>query len=223
MFFFPIGCSILALFILFFPIFLLLLFLDVVTFGFERLGISPGVTVALLLAMLIGSIINIPISIRTVEYSRYRYFGWFQVPVRQEYGLAINLGGTIIPTGVFIYLLFKALLLPTLLATALMIMICKFLTRPVPGRGLAIPMIIPPVLATAFALLLGGDFAPQVAYISGVLGTLIGGDLLNLVRALKLGAGIASIGGAGVFDGISLVGIFSVVLTAISPPFSIPW
>ena len=223
MFFFPIGCSILALFILFFPIFLLLLFLDVVTFGFERLGISPGVTVALLLAMLIGSIINIPISIRTVEYSRYRYFGWFQVPVRQEYGLAINLGGTIIPTGVSIYLLFKAPLLPTLLATALMILICKFLTRPVPGRGLAIPMIIPPVLATAFALLLGGDFAPPVAYISDVLGTLLGGDLLNLGRARKLGAGIASIGGTEVFDGISLVGIFSVVLTAISTPFSIPW
>ena len=223
MFFFPIGCSILALFILFFPIFLLLLFLDVVTFGFERLGISPGVTVALLLAMLIGSIINIPISMRTVEYSRYCYFGWFQVPVRQEYGLAINLGGTIIPTGVSIYLLFKAPLLPTLLATALMIMICKFLTRPVPGRGLAIPMIIPPVLATAFALLLGGDFAPPVAYISDVLGTLLGGDLLNLGRARKLGAGIVSIGGAGVFDGISLVNIFSVVLTAISPPFSIPW
>lgn len=137
--------------------------------------------------------------------------------------MAINLGGTIIPTGVSIYLLFKAPLLPTLLATALMILICKFLTRPVPGRGLAIPMIIPPVLATAFALLLGGDFAPPVAYISGVLGTLIGGDLLNLGRARKLGAGIASIGGAGVFDGISLVGIFSVVLTAISPPFSIPW
>jgi len=143
--------------------------------------------------------------------------------VRQEYGLAINLGGTIIPTGVSIYLLFKAPLLPTLLATALMILICKFLARSVPGRGLAIPMIIPPVLATAFALLLGGDFAPQVAYISGVLGTLIGGDLLNLGRARKLGAGIVSIGGAGVFDGIFLVGISSVVLTAISPPFSIPW
>lgn len=143
--------------------------------------------------------------------------------MRQEYGLAINLGGTIIPTGVSIYLLFKAPLLPTLLATALMILICKFLTRSVPGRGLAIPMIIPPVLATAFALLLGGDFAPQVAYISGVLGTLIGGDLLNLGRAQKLGAGIASIGGDGVFDGIFLVGIFSVVLTAISTPFSILW
>lgn len=143
--------------------------------------------------------------------------------MRQEYGLAINLGGTIIPTGVSIYLLFKAPLLPTPLATALMILICKFLTRSVPGRGLAIPMIIPPVLATAFALLLGGDFAPQVAYISGVLGTLIGGDLLNLGRARKLGAGIVSIGGAGVFDGIFLVGILSVVLTAISTPFSIPW
>jgi uncharacterized membrane protein len=52
---------------------------------------------------------------------------------------------------------------------------------------------------------------------------MIGGDLLNLGRAQKMGAGIVSIGGAVVFDGIFIVGIFSVVITVISPPFSIPW
>ena len=59
-----------------------------------------------------------------------------------------------------------------------------------------------------------------VAYVSGVLGTLVGGDLLNLNKARRLGAGIVSIGGAGVFDGIFLVGVFSVALTAIYLPFT---
>ena len=101
-----------------------------------------------------------------------------------------------------------------LTATFLMILICKFLTRPVPGRGLAIPMFIPPVCAALFAILFAREYAAPCAYISGVLGTLIGGDFLNLGKARKLGAGIVSIGGAGVFDGIFLVGVVSVILTA---------
>jgi uncharacterized membrane protein len=74
-------------------------------------------------------------------------------------------------------------------------------------------------------VLLAGEAAAPVAYICGVLGTLIGGDLLNLGKARKLGAGIVSIGGAGVFDGIFLVGVFSVALTAIylpSGPLQLP-
>ena len=223
MFFFPVGCVIFVLFALFLPLLLLLLFFDVVTFGFERLGIPSQAAVALLIAMLVGSLINIPVSRRTVEYSRERRFGWFDVPVRHQYGLAVNLGGAIIPTGLSVYLLFQAPFYPTLIATAVMIVVCKFLTRPVPGRGLAIPMLVPPLLATGLALVLGGEAAPQVAFISGVLGTLIGGDLLNLGKARKLGAGIVSIGGAGVFDGIFLIGIFSVLLTAIPPLLGISW
>lgn len=181
---------------------------------------SPEVAVTMLLLMLAGSVINIPLTRRTVIYSREIRFGWFRIPVRQESGLAINLGGAIIPAALSIYLFSKAPLLPVLVSTILMIIICKFLARPVPGRGLAIPMFIPPVLATLFAVLLAGEMAAPVAYISGVLGTLIGGDLLNLSKARRLGAGIVSIGGAGVFDGIFLVGIFSVVLTAIYLPFT---
>lgn len=223
MFFLPVGCVLFVLFALFLPLLLLLLFFDVVTFGFERLGVPPQAAVALLIAMLVGSLINIPVSRRTVEYSRERRFGWFDVPVRHQYGLAVNLGGAIIPIGLSVYLLFQAPFYPTLIATAVMIVVCKFLTRPVPGRGLAIPMLVPPLLATGLALVLGGEAAPQVAFISGVLGTLIGGDLLNLGKARKLGAGIVSIGGAGVFDGIFLIGIFSVLLTAIPPLLGISW
>jgi uncharacterized membrane protein len=221
MFFFPVGCLLLGLFASFLLIILLLLFFNVVTFSFEKLGVSPQLAMIVLFLTLIGSLINIPIGKRTTEYTRHVRFGWFEIPVQEESGLAINLGGAIIPAALSFYLLTKAPLLPTLISMALMILICKFLTRPVPGRGLAIPMFIPPLCAALFAVLLAGDFAAPVAYISGVLGTLIGGDLLNLGKAKRLGSGIVSIGGAGVFDGIFLVGVFSVILTAIPLPSSL--
>jgi len=55
--------------------------------------------------------------------------------------------------------------------------------------------------------------APSItAYTSGVFGTLFGADILNLHKISTIGARIASIGGAGTFDGIFLSGIISVLL-----------
>jgi uncharacterized membrane protein len=54
--------------------------------------------------------------------------------------------------------------------------------------------------------------APALAYVIGSLGTLIGADLMNLGNIQGLGAPIASIGGAGTFDGIFLTGILAVLL-----------
>jgi uncharacterized membrane protein len=51
-----------------------------------------------------------------------------------------------------------------------------------------------------------------IAYVSGTLGTLIGADLLNLHHIAELGAPMASIGGAGTFDGIFLSGIIAALL-----------
>ena len=45
-----------------------------------------------------------------------------------------------------------------------------------------------------------------------MLGTLIGADLMNLERLGELGAPVASIGGAGTFDGVFLTGIVAVLL-----------
>ena len=222
MFFFPIGCLLLGLFILFFPVVLLLLFLNVITFSFERLGITPQLALLVLFSTLIGSVINIPITKRTVDYSRELQFGWFRIPMRRESGLAINVGGAIIPAALSCYLLFQVPRFPAVVSTLLIIIICKFVAKPVPGRGLAIPMFIPPLFASLFAVLLAGEFAAPVAYISGVLGTLIGSDLLNLRKARRAETGIVSIGGAGVFDGIFLVGVFSVILTAIYLPIVAP-
>ncbi|MBS0554096.1 MAG: DUF1614 domain-containing protein, partial [Proteobacteria bacterium] len=49
-------------------------------------------------------------------------------------------------------------------------------------------------------------------YIGGTLGVLIGADLLRLNQVGKLGAPVASIGGAGTFDGIVLTGLLAVLL-----------
>src|SRR5690606_41075018 len=51
------------------------------------------------------------------------------------------------------------------------------------------------LLTAAFSPIPEGRFV--TAYVGGVLGTLIGADLLNLPRISDLGAPVASIGGAG--------------------------
>jgi len=95
-----------------------------------------------------------------------------------------------------------------------MALITHRLARPVRGLGIALPFFVPPVLAALASVIISGSHAPVVAYVCGTLGTLIGADLLNLNKIGKLGAPVASIGGAGTFDGIFLTGIFAVVLAA---------
>ncbi|MGB9903087.1 MAG: DUF1614 domain-containing protein, partial [Desulfotomaculales bacterium] len=111
-----------------------------------------------------------------------------------------------------IYLLGRTPFLPVLLATAIVAAVTKALARPVPGVGISLPAFIPPLAASAAALLLARNDAAAVAYVAGALGTLIGADLFNLHRLRELGGHVLSIGGAGVFDGIFLVGMVAALL-----------
>jgi len=218
MFFLPIGCLIFALFILFLPILFILGYFHIITIGFEKLGFSPGVTIFILLAILIGSSINIPLGRqKLVQVEKPVFFGLFRAPRIKTQGIAINLGGAVIPVLIsfyFLYLSWRAgfNLGPVLIAIILMIIISKFLARIIPGRGIALPFFIPPLFAVLFALILAPGFTAPCAFISGVLGTLIGADLLNLKKVQKISPGFISIGGAGVFDGIFLVGMVSALL-----------
>ena len=58
----------------------------------------------------------------------------------------------------------------------------------VPGVGVAVPMLLPPLLAAGVALILAFRRAPAVAYVAGSMGALIGADLLNLGRVAEMGA-----------------------------------
>ena len=92
------------------------------------------------------------------------------------------------------------------------------LARPVQGLGITVPTVVPPLIAAGVALLLSWQHAAPLAYIAGTLGTLLGADILNLGKIEGLGAPVASIGGAGTFDGVFLTGILAVLLAGIFAP-----
>jgi uncharacterized membrane protein len=86
------------------------------------------------------------------------------------------------------------------------------LAHEVPGVGIAVPTFLPPVISAMVAVALSREEAAPLAYIAGSMGVLIGADLMNLTSLTTLGGSVASIGGAGTFDGVFLTGIIAVVL-----------
>ena len=194
-------------------------------FAYMRLGLGSGAALALLLGSLIGSYFNIPIAElpdqQMISGREISYFGMhYIVPTVVDWPgtiIAVNVGGGVIPALMSLYLLVKnRLWVPGLAATACVGGACHALADPVPGVGIALPIIVPSLTTAVIALLLSYRQAAPLAYISGSLGVLIGADLLNLDKLQGLGAPIASIGGAGTFDGIFLVGILAVLIASIS-------
>jgi len=197
--------------------------------AFRQLGLPPEYAMLVLLLSLGGSWINIPVArlasrVQMVTL-RPAFFGFlYPVPsietVIQDTRIAVNLGGCIVPVAICVYLfaMVPQALAGFLAATVMVTVICHSLARPVPGFGISIPVLIPPLSAGISAYIvtrmLGLPIhqAAGIAYVSGVLGVLIGADLLNLARIRSLGAPMVSIGGAGTFDGIFLTGILSVML-----------
>ena len=202
-------------------IFLAVLLLQTVRFAYTSLGIGSGTALLLLFGSLIGSVFNIPIAQlppgRVVSDQIVDFFGMrYEVPVVTHWQgtvIAVNVGGAVIPTLLSLYLLYKRdLWSKGIIATAIVALVLHWLANPVPGLGIAVPVFVP-VLATAVvALVLSRRDAAPLAYIAGSLGTLIGADLTNLDKVQGLGAPVASIGGAGTFDGIFLTSILAVVI-----------
>jgi uncharacterized membrane protein len=177
--------------------------------------------VTLLLLSLLGSWVNVPvaelppedvISGREVLHFGFRYV----VPEVQHWPrtiVAVNVGGAVIPTVISIYLLGKTgLWIPAAAAVAVVTTVVHVVARPIPGIGIGVPFLVPPLVAAGSALVLAPRGTAAVAYVAGTLGTLIGADLLNLGRIHGLGAPVASIGGAGRFDGIFMTGVLAVLL-----------
>jgi uncharacterized membrane protein len=84
------------------------------------------------------------------------------------------------------------------------------------GLGIAVPVFLPALATAVVAWVLSRRHAAPLAYIGGSIGVLIGADLLNLDKLSGLNAPIASIGGAGTFDGIFLTGVLAVLIAALT-------
>lgn len=200
--------------------------LRILRYAYMRLGIGPGVALLLLFGSLIGSYFNIPITVlsgppvrsgQIVDFFGMRYV----VPYLASPStiLAVNVGGAVIPTIMSAYLMLRyQLWLRAATATFVIAAIVHASATPVPGMGIAVPVFVPVVATAILALLLSREYASPLAYIGGSMGTLLGADLLNLDKIGSLGAPIASIGGAGTFDGIFLTGILAVLIAGVVAP-----
>jgi len=198
--------------------------IGILQYVFESMGVSRRYMVALLLLSLLGSYVNIPVAqlpgkpVHTGEIVTF-YGVQYLVPVVVNSPgtvLAVNLGGAIIPFVLSIYLIVKHRLFEqSLIAVAIVTAIVHAMAKPVPGVGIAVPIFIPPLVTAIVALLISRWNAAPLAYIAGSLGTLIGADLLNLNKVRALGAPVASIGGAGKFDGIFLTGLVAVLIAGL--------
>ena len=224
MFFAPFLAFYAIVFFLLLTFFFVLLEIHVINYAFVTLGLPPELAFVALLVSFVGSYINIPITRVAIGQAHpaevVRSFGIrYRVPTRYATDstiVAINVGGAIVPILISLYLLMQmpSIIVPALIGVAIVTAIVHRFAIPVPGLGIATPMLIPPIVAALCGYFLGSSqhHRDAVAFISGVVGTLIGADLLNLRKLRDLGAPVASIGGAGTFDGIFLTGIVAVLL-----------
>lgn len=203
---------------------LLIIFLQLglLTLTFEKLGLSPSSALNLLIVSLIGSIINLPIlklnksGESQPQHTRLSHglLRGHLNPLPDKIIVAINVGGGVIPVMMCLYLIQHSTisLLTIFVATILLSAICYIASKPIPGIGIGMPIFLAPVAAAMTGILLGGDESAPLAYICGTLGVLIGADILRLRDIQSLGTSVASIGGAGTFDGIFLTGIVAALL-----------
>ncbi len=217
------GLILILALLLFFP----LLLANVVLAAMAKLGLSPQASMLAAFGILIGGAINIPVKRiprdQLIDVSPFPLYGigrmvpqWVQ---RRSYTvIAVNVGGCIIPSLIAAYEIARlaeagsVALFAVLAAAAVNIAVCYWLARPVPGVGIAMPALVPAAVAALCGLTFLPPEAPIVAFVSGVLGPLIGADLLHMGDVRRIAAGVASIGGAGTFDGIVLSGLVATLL-----------
>ncbi len=194
--------------------------LELINIAFERLELSSTSAFMLLATCLFGSPINLPLfrlkSAPNAAPPTGRY-GLLRIPSLPYHGytlITINVGGGLVPVAFSLYLLaqhsfsFDQVMLTVSAVSA----VSYFVSRPMPGIGIGMPLLVAPLTAALSAMLINQPVSAPLAYIGGTLGVLIGADLLRLRDIARMAIPAASIGGAGTFDGIFLTGFVAVLL-----------
>jgi uncharacterized membrane protein len=205
-----------GLLIIIIPLFIL----GIIGAAFTRLGFSWISALAVVLLIVFGSFVNIPVyRIRrdVIRVSRNDTQGQVACTPRSpcnvwDTSVSCNLGGAVIPAGISAYLLYQAILITgntlvfTVCAGIIMVAAITFVsTRIVPGAGINVPLLIPGLTALLAGVILSGGTgltAVVTAFVSGTLGTLSGGNIVNLFRVSDLEVPDFSIGGAGTFGAV---------------------
>jgi uncharacterized membrane protein len=203
---------------------LLLAFIQIeaLKIAFDKLGLSESSAFLLLFGSLFGSAVNLPLFSIKAEMPKEETIpppmrGLLRQQMMQFKGrtlIAVNVGGCLIPLTFSLYLVTHNPISAgsLIVAIALVSVVCYLASRPMPGLGVGMPIFIAPITAAIVAILVDHTHAAPLAYVCGTLGVLIGADIMRLRDIRRLGTPMASIGGAGTFDGIFLTGIVAVLL-----------
>lgn len=226
----PFSIMFMFLLLILLSVIVAVLFFSLVSTAFVRIGFAWYDAFLLLIFSLLGSHINIPVAkLRTkapvVEREYVRFMGMiYRLPlkrtVQKQTTIAVNLGGAVIPGIVSLYLMlrFPEAIFYSIVGIIFVSVVTYLVSKPVKGVGIVTPILVSPIAAALGAIFIVSTFSiPHdiifvIAYTGGTLGTLVGADIFNLNKIKNLGAPVASIGGAGTFDGIFLAGVIAVLL-----------
>jgi uncharacterized membrane protein len=219
----PIGMLLSLVLLILFPI----IFSQVMVAALIKLHLTQATAIYLVFGIILGGLVNFPVKriVRNdaIPSNPLAVFGMSStVPqltrMRRETIIAVNLGGCVIPAALAVYEFGQLLTIAVPVLPALAVICaantfaCYAVARPVEGLGIVMPGFVSPLTAAILAMILAPSAAPPVAFIAGVVGPLVGADLLHLKDITKNAVGVASIGGAGTFDGIVLSGIVAAYL-----------
>lgn len=225
------GCLGMAL-ALFFVCLMPFLLVDTMRVALERLHLSPQVAALAVAGIFLGGLVNIPVyriprqGEQVIELvGAYSVGGWGRTfhRVRPDTIVAVNLGGCVIPVIIAAWELKHLLqmggwgVVALGIAAVVNIGVCYRSSFPLRGVGIAMPGLISPLVSIVMTWLLLGNaqydpIRAPVAFIAGVVGPVVGADLMHLKDITKVSAGVLSIGGAGTFNGIVLSGVLAALL-----------
>lgn len=188
-----------------------------ISIAFDKLGLTEKSALWLAVTSFLGSALNLPLAQLSGDPAAPPAAPADSAPFPEYRGttlLTVNVGGCLVPVGFCVYLLHHVALdpLPVFTILAVVTAVSYRFSQAVPGAGIAIPTLIPPVVAALLAALIDPKQAAPVAYVAGTLGVLIGADLLKLNAMRLMRASVVSIGGAGTFDGVFLAGLLAALL-----------
>jgi uncharacterized membrane protein len=219
----PLSVFLIILLIALVIILIPLLILGIIGAAFTRLGFSWIAALAVVLLMLLGSFVNIPVyrirrDMVRVSQSESTVFDEC-VPCAPcasgqvwDTTISINFGGAVIPVCVSLYMMYQAILItgtslffPVCAGITVVSIITFISTRLVTHAGIQVPLLIPGFTALLAGLLFAGGTgltAAVTAFVGGVTGVLLGGNIANLYRIKDLEVPEVSFGGAGSFGSL---------------------
>jgi uncharacterized membrane protein len=221
MLYLPVPLLLFVLFMLLLPILWLVVTVSVAQVAVAKLGFDADTAIVILILVLLGSTINIPLY--RVESQVSLVENLYELQLRQYLGIplkklnqysvvALNIGGGLIPTLLALYQLSRVSPWAIGVVTVVVAIVSFWSAEVVPGIGIQMNPLIAPLTAVGVTFLVTSMNPAPVAFAGGVLGTLIGADLLHLKEISQMTPGVVSIGGAGVFDGIALCGLLALLL-----------